>query len=578
MLHRLGLGPVFAYEWLIASRRWQLYAGRVLFLLVVLGALFFVWWAHVVDDLGPPTLQAQARLGTNYFFAIIGTQLALVLLAAPAATAGSMCLDKARGTLAHLLVTDLSSAEIVLGKLGVRLLPVLGLLLCALPVLALNVLLGGVDPLALAGAFLIAVGVAVLGCSLALALSVWGHKTHEVLLFNYLLWVLFLLAAPTWETVTWGLFRSATSPRLLTLANPFWLTFAPYSAPGTTGLFEPVVFLAACLALSAVLIGFAILTVRPVTVRHLGQSQRKSRWPALGLALHRGLWGVFGPSLDANPVLWREWHRKRPSRWMIVVWLAYGVLGGGFTALAIFLQLINPRGPNPLPVFTNAFLVALGLLLVSVTSSTSLAEERVRGSLEVLLTTPVSTASIVWGKWWGAFRTVPFLAVLPGLMAGAFAVLDRPRWEGLVLVPLILAYGAALTSLGLALAVWIPRLGRAVACSVIAYVLGAVAWPFVIVALFARDNVLGPGLASGSPFFGAAFLTIRLIPGPSLEGEHAGVWCIGWTIVYLGIAVVLYLATWVTFDAHLGRVQPRHRRPVAGVPRRAAPAPAAAAE
>ena len=57
---------------------------------------------------------------------------------APAATAGAVCLDKMRGTLDHMLATDLSNAEIVLGKLGVRLVPVLGLVACVLPIMALG--------------------------------------------------------------------------------------------------------------------------------------------------------------------------------------------------------------------------------------------------------------------------------------------------------------------------------------------------------------------------------------------------------------------------------------------------------
>ncbi len=71
-----------------------------------------------------------------FFNALVGTQLTLVPLAAPALTAGSICPDRKRkGTLTHLLVTDLSAAEIVLGKLAVRLIPVFSMVLCAFPVL-----------------------------------------------------------------------------------------------------------------------------------------------------------------------------------------------------------------------------------------------------------------------------------------------------------------------------------------------------------------------------------------------------------------------------------------------------------
>ena len=74
-------------------------------------------------------------------------QLVLVMLAGPAATAGTICLDKCgRGAMAHLLITDLSDAEIVLGKLAARLVPVVGLIACALPVTALGRWSGGLTP------------------------------------------------------------------------------------------------------------------------------------------------------------------------------------------------------------------------------------------------------------------------------------------------------------------------------------------------------------------------------------------------------------------------------------------------
>ena len=120
--HRPGLGPVFAYEWLTASRRPQGFALRALFVLMLLGALGLVWVGRT-DVRERVTYKALAEVGQQFFLAVIGTQITLVLLAAPAATAGAICLDRARGTLAHLMVTDLSDGEIVLGKLAARLVP-----------------------------------------------------------------------------------------------------------------------------------------------------------------------------------------------------------------------------------------------------------------------------------------------------------------------------------------------------------------------------------------------------------------------------------------------------------------------
>ena len=83
------------------------------------------------------------------FFGIIQcVAVVTVLLAAPAATAGAICQEKARGTLFDVLVTDLSGTEVVLGKLAARLFPVLGPIAAAVPVLAMATLLGGIDPVA----------------------------------------------------------------------------------------------------------------------------------------------------------------------------------------------------------------------------------------------------------------------------------------------------------------------------------------------------------------------------------------------------------------------------------------------
>jgi hypothetical protein len=40
---RMGLGPVFVYEWITAARRWQGYALRSLFVLLLLAALVIIW-------------------------------------------------------------------------------------------------------------------------------------------------------------------------------------------------------------------------------------------------------------------------------------------------------------------------------------------------------------------------------------------------------------------------------------------------------------------------------------------------------------------------------------------------------
>ena len=87
-------GPVFEFELLTSSRRWQVYATRSLFVAGLLAGLVAVWWGNAG---GIDSIQEQAALGRSFYRAMAATQLALVLLAAPAVTAGVLCQDKRGG-------------------------------------------------------------------------------------------------------------------------------------------------------------------------------------------------------------------------------------------------------------------------------------------------------------------------------------------------------------------------------------------------------------------------------------------------------------------------------------------------
>src|SRR4051812_6185286 len=234
-----GPGPVFAYEWLMASRRWQGYALRSLLVLLLLLGLSAVWLGGH-DGAAELSVRQWAEVGRGFYAVTTLMVLGLVGLAAPAATAGAICLDKARGNLTLIFATDLTNGEIVLGKLAARLVSVLGLIACAAPVMALATPFGGVDPVLLVGAILVCLACGVFGCTLALTLSVWGRKTHEVLLATYAFGIFWLLSAPIWAGLvsmlpSWA--RPAWLPGSLALLpyNPVILVLAPLGG-GPPGL------------------------------------------------------------------------------------------------------------------------------------------------------------------------------------------------------------------------------------------------------------------------------------------------------------------------------------------------------
>src|SRR5947209_5315356 len=114
-----------------------------------------------------------------------------------------------------------------------------------------------------------------------------------------------------------------------------------------------------------------------------------------------------------------------------------------------------------------------------------------RGSLDVLMATPLPTRSIVWGKWWGTFRSVPRLLILPSLLTFALSLYTGHLWGVALMAALILAYGAAITSLGLALATWMPRVGRAVGTTVGLYTMMCIGWIPLTFTIWPGDEVWG---------------------------------------------------------------------------------------
>jgi ABC-type transport system involved in multi-copper enzyme maturation permease subunit len=548
MAKRIGLGPVFAFEWLAVSRRWQWYAARSMFGAGLLAAMTVVWCSRMVN--GPRhSVQVQAEFGRVFCGAVTAVQMAMVLLVAPAATAGSICLDRARGTLAHMLVTDLSSAEIVLGKLAARMVPVLAMLLCILPIPAMSSLLGGIDPQMVAGAMAVALGVAFTGCAAAMAFSTWGTKTHEVLLATYAGWALALLALPMCVGYRIVMGRGAPPPAWLYKANPVWLVAAPYARPGAVTFADQAAFLGASLLVSAGLMAVAACQLRRVAMRQGDTPGWDWRVFDPARILNRLLGMIPGPSLDNNPVLWREWHRRRPSGWARTVWSLYAAMTVALSTMLIVINLNASTARTEFASIGNGFQAGIGLLLLSVGAATALAEERVRGNLDILLVTPLSTRSIVWGKWWGVFRAVPLLAICPGVVAAAL-VRASGHWElAALMVGLYIAYGAAVTSLGLALSTWMHRIDLAVALNVA--VLGGVTIGWLFGAMLIFPGLSAPGFAAASPIIGIAFAPLAVTPW---EREMVLTWWSIWIAVFCAIAALLGWATARTFDRHLGRI------------------------
>ncbi len=314
---------------------------------------------------------------------------------------------------------------------------------------------------------------------MALALSVWARKPHEVVLVVYTFWALVLLLRPIWYALTWTMLVGPP-PGWTLVADPYYLAFAPYSAPGRVDLGDYLGFFAATLGAAVALALLAVWRMRPVARRGTDEGRNG---PRLGWVGRLSRW-LPGPALDGNPVLWREWHRLRPSWWTTILVVVVGVSTGAACAVGVVFALVQGLDlrvraePAELIVGICGAILQLifGLLLLAAVAPTSMAEERQRGSLDLLAATTLSTPTIVLGKWLATLRPVALLAVGPGLLGGALALAVKPPqtiplgtparyydelsdgallFAACLLITTILAHGTLIVSVGLALAVWI---------------------------------------------------------------------------------------------------------------------------
>ncbi len=123
---------------------------------------------------------------------------------------------------------------------------------------------------------------------------------------------------------------------------------------------------------------------------------------------------------------------------------------------------------------------------------------------------------------------------------------------------LVLAYGAVITSVGQLLAIWQPRLGRAVGFSVAAYLVMTVVYPAVAL-VTARPHPNDFIILCPSPFFGMYTIMLQLVWRNFSLGVGGFVVFCCWAAFLAAIARVLLSQAVRSFDRRLGRMGPIDR-------------------
>src|SRR4051794_35045545 len=168
-------GPLLRFELVRLVRKRWLTLGRTLYALALAAAVLITYAAFTFGRERPATPGELTRVNQILFLSLFGAQAVLACMATPQWTADAITGEKERQTLTFLLLTDLTSREIIFDKLAARLANIFELVLTGLPILLFLLLLGGIEPLlAVAGYVALAVTLLSLG-SVSVLCSVYAR-------------------------------------------------------------------------------------------------------------------------------------------------------------------------------------------------------------------------------------------------------------------------------------------------------------------------------------------------------------------------------------------------------------------
>jgi ABC-type transport system involved in multi-copper enzyme maturation permease subunit len=462
-LEALG-GPVLAWEMKRATRRklWRRLqigycASLVILALAVFGARFSASQVlpnepHARLVLFRDLQAQQTEFLSRYFAILLHVQLVAVLAVVPALAAGCLGQEKERGTLFALFGTELTSRQILAGKLLGRLMLIMPLALTTLPALAFlsSMTSRGLPVLILALAqeaiLAFAVGAA------SILFGIWVRRAADAIVAAYLfLGLAYLIIRGLTSSLPMMWWFDPTDNLSDLLNSGSWWVFLAH--------------LAAWAVLGGICLRLGWGRLRKVCV------EEHDRRPS------RRLW-AFRPAVGNNPIRWRECYvigltplpilRIVPRRLAVVLVFAFSAAIAGLIAQNLApgfvpaLVNMDPAGAvanlrlrrdaikESVPLMGLVFVLAANLL-IGVRCGTSVAEEKRRNTWDDLLLTAQSFREITTGKMWGVLQaTVPYIIAyaLPVFVlawaGGPGAVITAAVWLGL---PCALVLGAALAGI-----------------------------------------------------------------------------------------------------------------------------------
>jgi len=449
-------GPIFAKELVEMSRRWRYYLSRIAFGSVLLLVLFVV---HENMSLAlryrqMSVAKAMATMAEVFFLTVCWVQYLAVYVFVPLFLSGVISGEREQKTLELLFTTQLSDREIVWGKLGSRVMTLLMIILSGLPVVAIMMLFGGVNPGVLSRVAIATLLALLFVSAFSIYFSATTRSPLGALVRTYWWLAFWLVLAPLFVVMaTEGLLRGTPSSRsisdvvLTTLlaVNPFGSFMAAVVDDVARQLqrvlgswyFWPLLIGPASWA------GYLIWR----TVRLVRIDPGPGRLRAFFLRVLRASLGWMIPKRRSGQRT--PWFRPERA-WLVVevtnpFWLrARRVavydreghlrriqLGGWiltffFFLLIAFVALDSFDDSSMSMAFQSFAWLGIGLL-VALVAGYSLMGERRRGFFDLVLITPLLPSEIIWGTFLSVWRHVSIIFLLI-LVLNVFFLISGASW------------------------------------------------------------------------------------------------------------------------------------------------------
>jgi ABC-type transport system involved in multi-copper enzyme maturation permease subunit len=468
-------GPVLSYDLMRSARRTRTYAIRILYLLLLFGLLCWLYWIWLERSEYRQTTSKDIADFTMMFFAtFLSTQLLVVVLLTPAYVAGAISEEKERKTIEYILATDLRNREIVLGKFVARLVNLTVLIMAGLPILSAVQFMGGIDPNLLLAGFA-GTGLTMLSiASISIFASTVCRRTRDAIIIVYMAILTYfggwavteaafayfsapVLNSPAWllEIMAWVVYPFRAGNPIYAIAQTMRsgtvLGSVVWSELEQYAIFHGLLSAAGIVGSVALLRRCALSQPRPAKGRTWFGLGRKRRLPKIG----------------NYPMIWKEVFAERGIRLHLLLRILFILLFILSVVPLIFIFIYTfdeydrrfyggslwEQLGHSMNVYVRSvgMLVGLlGLIGVAVRSATSVRSEREKDTFDAILTSPMSSEEILFGKWLGSIASVRWvffwlIAIwILGIVTGGVNVLMFP-----LLCAAWLVYAAAAASLGL---------------------------------------------------------------------------------------------------------------------------------